>query len=66
DRVGRAAIAAGRFLAEHPAAGPALADGQRKWCVPGTDYVLVYRVVAGDVEILRVYHGREDWRRSDP
>ena len=66
DRVGRAAIAAGRFLAGNPEAGPALHAGERKWRVPSTDYVLVYRIVASRIEILRVYHGRENWRRLDP
>ncbi|MCP3735534.1 type II toxin-antitoxin system RelE/ParE family toxin [Sphingomonas sp. RP10(2022)] len=63
DAVGRAAIAAGDFLAEFPHAGSMLDDGERKWRVPHTDYILVYRVTNGDVEILRAYHGREDWRR---
>ena len=65
DFIGRAAIAAGEFLAEHPEAGPALADGERKWLVPHTDYVLVYRVLERSVEILRTHHGREDWFRTD-
>lgn len=62
DALGRAAIRAGNFLAEHPHAGPALDDGERKWLVPHTDYVLVYRINEPDLEILRVFHGREDWR----
>ena len=66
DRVGRAAIAAGRFLADFPAAGAILHGDERKWHVPTTDYILIYRISGDDVEILRVHHGREDWRRPAP
>jgi plasmid stabilization system protein ParE len=63
DLAARAALAAGRFLAEHPAAGPLARDfGIRKWRVRGTDYILLYRIVAAGVEIIRVRHVREDWR----
>lgn len=64
EKVTRAAIAAGHFLAEFPLAGPIVDRDDRKWRVPGTDYILVYQVVADGVEILRAYHGRENWRRS--
>ena len=62
DRVGRAAVRAARFLAEHPRAGPVVKGVFRKWRVPGTDYILVYRVHADGVEIMRVHHGHENWR----
>ncbi len=61
DRVGRAALEAGRFLAEFPLAGPVVEGAFRKWRVPATRYVLVYRLFEGGVEILRVRHGRENW-----
>jgi plasmid stabilization system protein ParE len=64
-RVGRAAIAAARFLAERPEAGPALADGARKWRVRGTDYVLIYRPVRQGIQVLRVHHARQDWRKVE-
>ena len=35
---------------------------QRKFAVRGTPYILVYRIVSGAIEILRVRHNREDWR----
>ncbi|GAA0678464.1 plasmid stabilization system protein ParE [Sphingomonas insulae] len=60
--MGRAAIAAGKFLARHPHAGPGLDDGERKWLVPQTEYILIYRIDVDGVQILRLYHGREDWR----
>ncbi len=62
DRTGRAALAAGWFLAGYPAAGPVVGDGGvRKWRVRGGDYLLFYRLISTGIEILRVRHGREDW-----
>ena len=66
DRVGRLAIAAGNFLTEFPAAGPIVDRNERKWRVPETDYILIYRIVPEGIDILRVYHTREDWRRRAP
>ena len=66
DRVGRLAVRAGAFLADHPRAGPKMAEDIRKWRVPGTRHLLIYRIRSDGVEILRVHHGREDWRRSPP
>ncbi|MEG8032164.1 conserved hypothetical protein [Sphingomonas aurantiaca] len=63
DLVGRAAIAAGNFLADFPAAGPVVDRDERKWRVPETDYVLIYRIVPHGVEILRAFHARENWRK---
>jgi plasmid stabilization system protein ParE len=64
-RVGRAAIAAARFLAERPEAGPALSDRARKWRVKGTDYVLIYRPVRQGIQVLRVHHARQNWRKVE-
>ena len=65
DRVGRHAVRAARFLADHSHAGPIVKTTLRKWRVPGTPFVLIYRVAAEGVEIIRVHHGRENWRTSD-
>ena len=55
---------AGDFLAELPKTGPAMETRDfRKWRVRGTNYVLVYRASGEAVEILRVHHASEDWRR---
>ncbi len=62
DEVGDRAIASGRFLAEFPSAGEFLPDlDLRKWRVPGTNYILLYRMSVDGVEILRLRHAREDW-----
>jgi len=65
-RVGRAALAAGCFLAEYPGAGPVLDGAIRKWRVRGTDYVLLYRISRSGVEIVRLHHARRDWRPRRP
>jgi len=62
DRVGRAALAAARFLADRPEAGPRITARFRKWRVAQTDYVLLYRPVPDGVEILRMHHVRQNWR----
>jgi len=36
-------------------------DGTRELVVAGTPFVVVYRVVDGLVEILRVIHGAQHW-----
>lgn len=63
--IGREAIAAGRFLADFPAAGPVFGGGTRKWRIKNTDYLLIYRVIPGGVEIVRMRHAHENWR-TDP
>jgi toxin ParE1/3/4 len=65
-RVGRAALAAARFLAENPGAGPVLDGTVRKWRVRQTDYVLLYRITKTGVEILRLMHAMRDWRPRRP
>ena len=61
-RVGRAALAAARFLAEHPGAGPVLEGAIRKWRVPQTNYVLLYRITKSGIEVVRLIHAMRDWR----
>ena len=62
DRIGKIAIAAGRFLAEYPHAGPSFGGGpERKWVISKSPYVLIYRIVPEGVQILRIVHGATDW-----
>ncbi len=62
ERLGTATLGAARFLADNPRAGSALEAGVRKWRITSFEYVLLYRVVADGVEILRMHHARENWR----
>jgi len=58
DRIRKTA----RRLVSHPQSGPpAEAIGTRRIVVPGTPYLMPYRIEAGRVVILRVLHGRQSW-----
>jgi len=35
--------------------------GTREFLFPGWPYILVYEVTEDTVEILRIYHGAQDW-----
>jgi toxin ParE1/3/4 len=49
-------------LAEYPRSGRrGRVKGTRELVVSGTPYIVVYRVFAGDVTILRVLHGAQQW-----
>ncbi|WP_174285075.1 type II toxin-antitoxin system RelE/ParE family toxin [Sphingomonas bacterium] len=64
-RIGHAAIAAGRFLADHPRAGPLFGGDSRKWRIRHTNYLLIYRIVDDGIEVMRMRHAAENWR-TDP
>ena len=64
DKVGNLAIAAARFLADNPYAGAIVEHTrQRKWRVPKTRYLLVYRPDGDFLRITRVLHAARDWQR---
>ncbi|WP_370305228.1 type II toxin-antitoxin system RelE/ParE family toxin [Sinimarinibacterium flocculans] len=50
------------MLADHPGLGrPGRVPGTRELVVPGTPYLVPYRVRGQHVDILRVFHGRRRW-----
>jgi toxin ParE1/3/4 len=52
-------------LAKYPALGrPGRVAGTRELVVSGTPYIVPYRVRAGSVEILRIFHGARKWPES--
>jgi plasmid stabilization system protein ParE len=58
-----AALDAAEFLLERPRAGHALNDGSlRKWRVPNTPLILIYRIEPEGILIARVQHNRSDWQ----
>lgn len=61
-QIGRSALAAARFLGDHPLAGPMLMSGVRKWSVRGTHFILVYRPRGDGVDVLRLLDARSDWQ----
>ena len=51
-----------RMLSNHPAIGkPGRVPGTREIVVTGTSYIVPYRVVANEVQILRILHGARKW-----
>lgn len=63
-RVAIQGVAAGRLLIANPQLGAIVDDGPlRKWRVADTPYLLLYKVAAPDLEIVRLVHGARDWRK---
>jgi len=61
DQIRRAA----NRLMDFPRSGPAVGDLPfRTLRVKGTPFLIIYRLVADDVQILRVFHGAQDWRAT--
>jgi toxin ParE1/3/4 len=57
-------LAAVARLAELPNLGrPGRVSGTRELVVPGTRYVIPYRVRGERLEIIAVFHGRQRWPR---
>ena len=53
------------LLQHYPAAGrPGRVEGTRELVVPGTPYIIPYRVHRQTVEILRVFHAARKWPTS--
>ncbi|MHB1674268.1 MAG: type II toxin-antitoxin system RelE/ParE family toxin [Acidobacteriaceae bacterium] len=52
-------------LALYPSRGRAgRVAGTRELVVPGTAYILPYRVKADRLEIIAIFHGRQRWPKS--
>jgi toxin ParE1/3/4 len=57
--------ASAKRLASHPETGrPGRVGSTRELVVPGTPFILPYRVRQGQVEILAVIHSAQDWPES--
>jgi toxin ParE1/3/4 len=54
-------------LLEHPGIGrPGQVEGTRERMVSNTPYLIVYRVRGQEIELLRIWHGRQDWQNQPP
>jgi toxin ParE1/3/4 len=54
---------AAQQLADNPDSGRAgHIAGTREWVINGTPYLIVYRIQPPEIEILRLWHGRRNWR----
>ena len=52
-----------KFLMDFPRGGPPLVSKDyRIFRVHDTPYLIAYRIAADHVEILRIFHEREDWQ----
>lgn len=57
-----AIVDAVELLKSYPAMGrPGRVPGTRELVVPGTPYIVPYRVRGDAVELLRVFHGARKW-----
>ena len=64
-RIAGILLAAVERLAELPNLGrPGRVVGTRELVVPGTPYVIPYRLREGRLEIIAVFHTRQKWPRQ--
>lgn len=62
NRIAGAVLDAVERLAELPNLGrPGRVPGTRELVVPGTPYVIPYRVQGDRLEVIAVFHGRQKW-----
>jgi toxin ParE1/3/4 len=62
NRIGTLLLAAVERLAELPNLGrPGRIAGTRELVVPGTPFVIPYRLRGDRLEIIAVFHGRQKW-----
>lgn len=65
DRLVQKIFRATNLLAKNPAIGrPGRVPGTRELIIPGTPYIVPYRVRANALEILRVFHAARKWPKS--
>jgi toxin ParE1/3/4 len=61
-RIAETLLQAVEQLAEFPSRGrPGRAAGTRELVVPGTPYVIPYRLRSDRLDIIAVFHGRQKW-----
>lgn len=63
DRVEGSVLKVARFLLESPHAGTPFGQlGARTWSIPHMPYIMIYRPFPDDIQLLRIYHARENGR----
>lgn len=51
-----------QLLSDHPQMGrPGRVPGTRELVIPGTPYIVPYRIRDNHIQVLRVYHGARRW-----
>ena len=62
DRIFRAILTAVRQLSDMPNMGrPGRVEGTRELVVVGTPYLVAYAVIEGQLNVLAVQHGAQEW-----
>jgi toxin ParE1/3/4 len=52
-----------QILQRHPHTGrPGIEEGTRELVITKSPYIAVYRLQSEAVQILRIWHGAQDWR----
>lgn len=65
ERTGERIESATMQIARHPDIGrKGEVSGTRELVIPGLPYIVVYRVSGEAVQILRVFHDRQEWPPS--
>ena len=64
DRVEQSIDPAPQLLIDFPFAGPETGSGVRKWPVRGLPLYLLYKVGADWIEVSRIVHESQNWRRA--
>jgi toxin ParE1/3/4 len=55
------------MLLQHPKLGRAgRVKGTRELVITGTPYIVAYRIKGEYIDILRVLHGAQDWKKQFP
>ena len=63
EKVAQRILEANEQLSDNPEIGrPGHVEGTREWVISQTPYLVVYRIRNDQVEILRVWHARQNWQ----
>ena len=54
-----------KLLGKHPHIGrPGRVSGTRELVIPSTPFIVPYRVMSDEIQILRVIHGARNWPKN--